>query len=66
MNRSNRSDDRCMLRSGKGKTEIHAAPIINRNQSASRKQDHRSLYSPRVEWYLIAILRVNSRRFFYV
>lgn len=66
MNRSNRSNDRCMLRSGKRKTEIHAAPIINRYQSESGKQDHRSLYSPRVEWCLIAILRVNSRRFFYV
>lgn len=66
MNRSNRSNDRCMLRSGKRKTEIHAAPIINRNQSESGKEDHRSLYSPRVECCLIAILRVNSRRFFYV
>lgn len=42
MNRYNRSTDRCMLRSGNRKTEIHAAPIINRNQSEPGKQDQRN------------------------
>lgn len=41
-NLSNRSNDRCMLRSGNRETEIHPAPIINRNQSESGKQDQRN------------------------
>lgn len=42
MNRSNRSNDRCMLRSGNRETEIHPAPIINRNQSESGEQDQQN------------------------